>query len=112
MKGWRAWYADGAVYDSRQTAWAALPRQGFVAAVLYLDEDWAQGKPYRRLLTDSYVWQDPTRRPDDDQAYGQGEGDPPALDLTHPEQVKVGLHLPDAVFAAIEARAMAAETWD
>jgi hypothetical protein len=34
---WRAWYEDGAVYNSVEMAWQALPAEGLVGVVVYLD---------------------------------------------------------------------------
>jgi hypothetical protein len=49
VRGWRAYYADGARYSSADTAWQALPGEGLVGVVVYLDE------PYRRIL-DGHDW--------------------------------------------------------
>lgn len=39
---WRAWYADGSVYDSLTTAYDDLPREGMVGVVEY------EGGPYQQ----------------------------------------------------------------
>jgi hypothetical protein len=53
--GWKAWYPD-AEYSSRELDWPALaaarPR-GLQVLVLYEDQEYAPGKPYRRQITNS-----------------------------------------------------------
>ncbi len=51
--GWKAWYTDGSVYDSKQTIWQDLPDDGAVSVVLYFDEVDHSGKPIRRTLEGS-----------------------------------------------------------
>lgn len=47
--GWKAYYADGSSYDSRTTAWAALPPVGLVILMFYYSANWDKNnsKPYR-----------------------------------------------------------------
>lgn len=44
MEGWKAWYADGSIYDSRSTRWTELPKTGIIGVVVYYE------KPYRNLV--------------------------------------------------------------
>ena len=50
VTGWRAWYDTGVVYTSTTTSVTALPLTGIQVLALYFDQQWAPGKPYRRLL--------------------------------------------------------------
>jgi len=52
VKGWRVWYGDGSVYDSKQATWEALPNDGIVYIVLYFKELIKHSQlPYRRELS-------------------------------------------------------------
>lgn len=53
--GWRAWYDDDQVYDSRKTDWPALPDDGLIIVMVYFDENTSVGKPYRQALQ-GYDW--------------------------------------------------------
>ncbi len=33
--GWRVWYEDGSIFDSRKTAWADLPDDGLYIKMIY-----------------------------------------------------------------------------
>ena len=44
MIAWRAFYADGSVYDSDTTPYEDLPREGMVGVVEY------EGEPYRKVV--------------------------------------------------------------
>lgn len=49
MRGWRAFYADGSEYTSRESTWRELPERGLVGVVVYLSH------PYRQIL-DGHDW--------------------------------------------------------
>jgi hypothetical protein len=49
--GWRAWYADWSVYDSKKMDWADLPDSGVVIVMLYYAERSSSGKRYRDVLS-------------------------------------------------------------
>lgn len=36
--GWRCWYDDDSVYDSRTTAWADLPDDGLLVKMIYYSD--------------------------------------------------------------------------
>lgn len=58
LVGWRAYFADGARYDSRGTAPEELPTDGVLGIVKYKPERTRAGKPYREILSgyDHYFW--------------------------------------------------------
>jgi hypothetical protein len=49
--GWRIWYADNSVLDSKATAWADLPNNGVQVVILYENWNHGGGKPYRQVLS-------------------------------------------------------------
>lgn len=52
--GWRLWFDDMSEYASagrRECKWNELPRDGFVAGVLYLDKVDKSGVRHRRMLS-------------------------------------------------------------
>lgn len=53
MLGWRAWYADGTMYDSRETNWADLPPEGIQIVMIYEDKQFAPGRHYRRQFAEA-----------------------------------------------------------
>lgn len=60
MTGWRAYYADGARYSSRESRPEDLPRDGVLGIVKYLDKRTQAGKPYRAILSGDdhyFYWQ-------------------------------------------------------
>lgn len=48
---WRAWYVGGAVYDSTETEWAALPEVGVLGVVVWFADG---GK--RNCSGDTWYW--------------------------------------------------------
>lgn len=49
--GWRIWYADNSVLDSKTTAWTDLPSDGVQVVILYENWNHSGGKPYRQVLS-------------------------------------------------------------
>lgn len=58
IQGWRAWYADGQVWDSHTVKPYDLPVQGLQIVILYFIGEYAPGKVYREMLSggDYIVW--------------------------------------------------------
>lgn len=99
VAGWRAWYTSGRIYDSRSTTWKALPKQGVLFVMLYMDQTTANGRRYREALYGcDYYWQD---------------GDTFKNEDIVPNGVKpkTGALLPDAEFEQIVRTAFAVEEW-
>jgi len=81
--GWRIYYGNGAVIDSRTTAWEDCPDDDVQVIVQFFDP------PYRNLYSgNDYFWQ-----------WGQGMTSPGTPD------VKLGKLMEDDAFAAIYATA-------
>lgn len=36
--GWRAWYTNDRIFDSRQVTWSSLPRDGVLGVVVYFSD--------------------------------------------------------------------------
>lgn len=56
VKGWRAWYSETLIYDSRTTNWVDLPDDGLLVVVVYLNTDegsntFRRGTKYRRTMS-------------------------------------------------------------
>lgn len=47
---WRAWYADGRTYDSKDMSVELLPREGLAIVVEYLEA------PYKNVYHGEYIW--------------------------------------------------------
>ena len=55
---WRAWYANGRIYDSGSTCWEDLPEHGFLRANMYY-----RTRPYiKKLQGKSVYWVERTGR--------------------------------------------------
>lgn len=48
--GWRAWYTQGRVYDSRFDSWPELPKEGVLAIVVFFDTKDSAGEHYKEIL--------------------------------------------------------------
>jgi hypothetical protein len=48
--GWRLWYANGDTLSSRMLQPGQTPDHGIVVVMLYFDEEYAPGKPYREIV--------------------------------------------------------------
>lgn len=107
-RGWRAWYGDGALYDSRLTTWERLPRRGLVILMLYEHGECAPGEAYRRAVEGhDYVMLTP-----DGEIRAEDEGSAADWDVLYGEaRVKIGQLLPDAAWQRLEAEAMGARRW-
>lgn len=84
--GWRAWYADGSVYDSREIAWRDLPAEGIQIVMLYETEQFLPGRHYRRQFAEADFY-------------------------VADEISKLGTVIEDEQFKKINAAALAAESW-
>ena len=51
--GWRAWYANGQVYDSVSSGWESLPDDGVLVIKLYFNTEYVPGKRYSRAMMGS-----------------------------------------------------------
>lgn len=112
VAGWRAWYADGAVYHSGVTPAGALPADGCVGFVVYYERRTPAGDSYRDQVKarDWYVVL-PCGR-----VVGHGTRDngtwpdPPA---TAPDEplIRSAPTLPDDQWARIYADMLEARTW-
>ena len=104
IKAWRAWYADGQVYDSVGTAPDALPRTGLVCLMEYETEDYAPGRPYRRLVQqgDWYWWDGEHWQRSQTGDWGTWTPQP------RPDAIQSTAALPEAEYDRIIALAMAA----
>jgi hypothetical protein len=56
--GIRTWYVGGAVYDSHTTPVADFPRDGVLVVIVYFDQEYAPGLPYRQVMhgDDTYFY--------------------------------------------------------
>lgn len=103
IAGWRAWYTEGRVFDSRETAWRDLPLEGVLVVAVYYDAFAADAVRYRTLYDgDEYYW------------YADGGVH---SSMSHPdvpdvpaERIKRGTEVADEEFAAVKDRAVAS-TW-
>lgn len=101
--GWRAWYDNGVVYDSRTTQWRDLPTDGLQVVVLYMDEEHSPGRPYRQIIMGmDYVW------PSGNDYTGK-EGSQPAG--VNPGILKRGRWMSDSAYADVVTAALASEGW-
>ncbi len=105
--GWRAWYADGAVFDNAKTEWDDLPADGVITIVVYFDQPAPSGAPLRRIL-DSSDWY--FRAPDGgDWIYGHNNDDPEETKRRYPgASLKRGRWTTDCRIKEIETAAMQA----
>lgn len=101
---WRAYYADGQVYTSREHTPLTLPREGLVCVLEYLAEEWAPSKHYRRIVSlGDWYW------------YGErwekvktgewGEWQPKPV----PEAIRSTQKIPETQYRAIMDTVMAAQ---
>jgi hypothetical protein len=84
--GWRVWYADGSVFDSKSRIWESLPERGLQILMLYFDEEYSPGTPYRQII-----------HGDDSYTYGG--------------KAISGSLMPDSAYWALVDRAMNSRTW-
>jgi hypothetical protein len=59
---WKCWYANGDTFSSQMATVSALPSKGVVVIMVYYDEEFAPGFPYREILQgwERYVFVPPT----------------------------------------------------
>lgn len=101
VAGWRVWYADGAVYDSRSSAWEDLPELGVVVVVVYHAAFTAGGTRYRKML-DGGDWYWPFARSGTTDERGAWVDPPRGV---APELLKRGVWVSDLEFDLITQKA-------
>ena len=53
---WRAWYADGGVYQSEEMDWSDLPNDGVVYVTLFYKETTPDGQATRRFMVGEWYF--------------------------------------------------------
>lgn len=60
--GWRAWYTNERVFDSKITHWKFLPKDGVITIMLFLNKRNKTTKfPLRRQMYGDYYWYVPEK---------------------------------------------------
>ncbi len=113
VMGWRAWYADGAVYSSLDMDWDALPDDGVISVVLYFDEPTPAGSPLRRIMEghDFYFKAAGPGGPIYGETHNQRQPDPMAdIARRYPgASIKRGMWTDEDTMRRIQNQAMAAK---
>lgn len=105
MSGWRAYYADGATYDSRNTDWADLPSAGIVGVIVFYND------PYRHIIDGGdWFYLDETGHPECSDTHDEwGEWvDPPDVPR---EELKRGDGMADEEWADLHDEMVDDKTW-
>ena len=108
VRGWRAYYPTGVIYDSASTSWDALPSSGLQMVILFFDSDVEPGVPYRRILMgNNYYYEtaslDIAR---DGSGFEQRDSPVSLRDRKSATSVKTGTLIGDSEYNAILKRAV------
>lgn len=97
--GWRAWYANGSVFDSKTTKWEDLPPLGLQVVMQYLDEP-----GYRSVVSgaDFYFFDATTGK-----VRGWKKTLPELLAAFPLASIKTGTLLSNSAYEAVKTRAFA-----
>jgi len=108
--GWRAWYADGSKYNSKDTKWSDLPDDGVIVVMLYFDEKKPSGNPKRRIM-DGSDWYFQAKHESGDFIYGENNDSPEENKKRYGEDIslKKGKWTAEKIMYASQKEAMEAK---